>query len=232
MHADTPRAQSRSSRRGKGVAVVLLAGVLLAGAWGLARCWPTHRASSLEEIECVFTGYDLLVSGAMPWLLQWAGLAVLTVAVARGCLRVNWGAVLLGILLPLCVGLIWWIGACAVFWRSDPFEATADVLAWSAARHCGGQSLLRSMLFELFGPLTFGWTHHRLGSLLGWDFVWTGVWSMLVMTSLTWVGRTRRLDASGRPKCTRGQVVLLVVWVLLYFGPFYIRMTLRIIDSL
>ncbi len=52
------------------------------------------------------------------------------------------------------------------------------------------------------------------------------------MSSLIWVVRTRQLDTSGKPKCTRRQLVLLIVWTFLYVGPIYVRAVMPLVHSL
>ncbi len=229
MHADTAAAEPRSGRRGRWLAALPAGFLLLAAAWVLARWPPIRQAESLDELLSSSAGVTILIRGGLPWLLQWAALAVLTVAIARGRFRVNWGAVLLGVLLPLCVGLIWWIGMGAAFWSSNPPEAILESLLRLEASHVGALPPLYVAILGVFGPLTY-----PLGptSMQGWEFLGTGLWTALVMSSLTWVARTRQVDASGKAKCTRGQFVLIVVWILLYFGPIYVRASIQMIDAL
>jgi hypothetical protein len=228
MASSTPEIERRPGRRRKAVVAVLLAFALLAAAWILAQYPPVQQAKEVEQVWSLPTGQILLVAGGLPWLLQWAGLAVLTVAVARGRFRVNWGAVLLGVLLPLCVGLTWWIGLCKMLWSSGLLEVIEEELAYAIS----GGTLWQQLLLELSGPLTYPLKQRGPVSLEGWEFLWTGLSTALVMSSLTWVARTRRVDASGSPKWTWRQVGLIVIWGLLYFGPIYVRTASEIIDSL
>ena len=49
---------------------------------------------------------------------------------------------------PLVVGLTWWLGICATFWRSDPVQAAVDVLAIEQATE------FRGRYFVLLGRLS------------------------------------------------------------------------------
>lgn len=222
--------QSDLPGRSKWLVVICLAVALVAAAWTLANWGSMRWAEDAEQVLSDPLGPAFLCRGALPWILQWAGLAFLWIGIARGRLRANSAAVVLGVLFPLLIGLTWWIGFCATFWTSDP----ADLLFEAAAHSTAGDyaTFWQKMLLDVFGPLA-----HPLGqrppfTLAGWDFLWTGLSTGLVMSSLTLVARTGKTGSAGSAKPSRGRILLQVVWVLVYFGPVFLRLTLQVVHAL
>jgi hypothetical protein len=222
----------RSTGRSVWLAAVLLALVLLATGAIWAHFPPISQADGMEEFLSESAGYKLFISGAMPWLLQWSGLALLVVAVARARFRVRWADVLLGVCLPLAVGLIWWVGLCATYWTKNPLEAVAEHLMWAWTREYGADSLWQVMLFEVFGPLAHPLRQQGPGNLRGWEFLWTSVSTAVVMSTLTWVGWRLRVEGARPDRGARRRWLLMFLWTALYISPVFVRALTRVVSAL
>lgn len=235
---DSPVAETdqRPAARRKWAVVVVVVFALIAvaglvAAWIMARRPPVQRAETLDQIESVSAGYNFLVAGALPWLVQWAALAVLTGAVARAWYRVNWGAVLLGALFPLVIGLVWWIGLAAMFWKTDPLKAIAELILWDMSRGLGTESIGQFLLGEIFGPLCCPLLLAGPVSMQGWDFLWAGVSTGLIISTLTYVVRRTEVDLAEGQKFNLEQFLLVTGWALVYLAPVYIRALQRVSAS-
>ena len=130
MTVDEPRPRTPAIGRRKLLVWLTASAALLAASWVFAHHPAVAPAASLDEIESVSAGRALLAAGAVPWLLQWAACAVLLAAVGRGVAGVDWTALLYGALLHLVVGLSWWIGLAAMWWRASPVEAALEAASW------------------------------------------------------------------------------------------------------
>ena len=205
---------------------ILAAAVLLVAAWKLAHR-PVAEQAAAAGVEFVSAGYEFFAAGAQPWLVQWAAVTVLVAAVAVGCFRLNGGAVILAAGFTLVVATIWWLGLCETYWKADPAEASLEILSWSTERELGSQSPLETALFDCIGPLTCPLKLRGPDSLQGWDFLWTGLSTALVTSTLAWVVRRTEADLPGAKKFNLRQFLLIVAWVLLYLSPVCIRAILR-----
>ena len=208
------------------VGAVLAAAVLLIAAWKLAHRPAAERAAA-EGVDLVSAGYELFATGAQPWLVQWAAVVVLVAAAGVACLRVNWGAVILAAGFTLVVATIWWLGLCETYWQIEPAAASYEQLSWTAAQEPGGQSPVEMILLEFIGPFTCPLKLQGSHTLQGWDFLWTGLSTALVMATLTWVVRRTEADLDTSKKFNTRQFLLIVGWVLLYLSPVIIRAILR-----
>lgn len=225
-------AEARPHPNGRSVWLAgLSAFVLLVAAGICAHRPPIPQADSLEEFLAVSAGYKLFVSGAVPWLLQWAGLALLVVAVARGRFRVRWADILLGVCLPLAVGLIWWVGLYAAYWTKDPLEALVEHLMWAWTREYRADPSWQGILFDVFGPLVHPLRQQGPGTLRGWEFLWTALSTGLVMSTLTWVAWRWRVEGSRPGRYQWRRWLLMALWVALYTSPVFVREVMRIVNA-
>ncbi|NLS93708.1 MAG: hypothetical protein GXX96_16230 [Planctomycetaceae bacterium] len=119
--------------------------VLLAASWAWAR-WALIRPAPEFEFDEGSFSVNLLIAGAVPWFVQWAGIACLLV----GFLSSRWGldrrAVLKAAGVPLIVGAAWWTGIVAVHWSENPLD-------WSVAAsdgHSGSDAGVGSLVTECF----------------------------------------------------------------------------------
>jgi len=215
-----------SSRRSR--VLVLLGVVLLGISWVLAQWPPTHRAKSAAEIESVSTGLNILISGLLPWLVQWLGLGTLSFAVAGNFPTVKRRFVAFAIIMPLLVGLGWWIGLEVMFWRSDPLEAATKLVSLSIREQLDGESIFESMLFHTLGPLVCPLLLHGPFSLRGWTFMWTGLSTALVMAYWTWGAHWLELESIWSVRVTRKQLRRSIALILLYMVPVLLRAILRV----
>jgi hypothetical protein len=201
----------------------LVALMLLAAAWAWARWAPIRRAPEFE-FEEVSIGVNLLIAGAVPWFVQWAGVTCLLV----GLFSFRWGldrrVVLTAAAVPLIVGAAWWIGIVAVHWSEDPLEAMVTMFAQEFARRQGGGSLGQGVLHEVLGPLTAPLLLSGPYSLVGWNFLLTALSTAAVIC--LWLPLAR----AGKGKEPRLGVygIVLCVWLL----PVVIRAVTRVVEAL
>jgi len=201
--------------------------LLLAGAAALAH-FPPVRAEAVRGGETPF-GWHVLLAGAAPWALQWAALALLVAAVARGVHRVNTGAVWVGVCLPLVVGLAWWSGLLATLWGGDPMDLILDRAAFLLRDELGAASPWEWAVYDVLGPLCCPLRLQGPTLLGGWEYAFAGLSTLIVMASLVWVLRRTESDAAAEAedRLNWRQLALVTLWTLLYIGPVFLRSALR-----
>jgi len=85
-------------------AAVLTAFALMVLAFLLAQWPPVRRASSISDLETVSVGLNLLIAGALPWLLQWGALALICASLTRQIAFIDRSSTVAAMVLPLAVG--------------------------------------------------------------------------------------------------------------------------------
>ncbi len=133
---------------------LFLAGaVLLTASWALGRLPLTIRNRHVD-VEELSAGYLFLVYGALPWLLQWAGIVAILLGARRWTPSLDRRVVLKGTSVPLILGALWWGWLVASYWKSNPLDAVLDMLMLGTQRQMGAAPLALSVMFDVFGPLT------------------------------------------------------------------------------
>jgi hypothetical protein len=199
--------------------LLALACVLLGVAWTVAHRPPVHRAGGLDDIESISTGYNLLAAGGLPWLLQWAAIALALVALTHQYRHFRGTDVLIGTLTPLLVGLCWWISLAVLYWRSDPIDVIHDMVSRHINRQFGDSAFWEIAVFDVLGPVVCPLRLAGPVSLAGWDFLWSGLSTGVVMVYCTWASRWSGLKLSLSVSCTRGEFLRLFLVQLVYFAP-------------
>ncbi|MAG93118.1 MAG: hypothetical protein CMJ48_05150 [Planctomycetaceae bacterium] len=210
----------------------IIALILLALSWLLATWPPTDRfgaAGSTVQIDDISAGFNLLMAGALPWLLQWAAIAVLAYALCRAKLGFKRSYAWAVISVPLLTASIWWIGLATRFWSSNLLEFIADVTLAHTDQQLGGAPLWYEVLFDFAGPMTFPIVAQGIVSLGGWNFLISGLSTALVMLLFTlFFVRARQIEDAPITRQLRVAVPFALLWTL----PLTIRCGMRIFASI
>jgi hypothetical protein len=227
MAADDPTRKSSSVGRLDVVFTLVAALPLLDAAWMLAQRppGPTAGAARWESGSC---GLSLLLFGGLPWLIQWAVCALTFAVVVRRRTGTGWTTVLFATLLPLVAGAAWWTALAAMWWNTAPVEAALDVLAWSAERSFGVEPFGVFLLFEGLGPLVCPLRLSGPISMQGWQFLWAGLSTALIMAYWIWAVNALRADQEVAKERPRRQFLLMLLAAGVYLSPLLIRATLRV----
>jgi len=214
-----------SPRRWGGLAVV---GALLLVASAALTHFPPVRPDTGAG-AAVSVAWHVLLAGAVPWVLQWGGLALLVAALARGLYRVNSGAVWVGSCFPLVVGLAWWSGLLATLWGGDPLDLLLDRTTSLLRDELGAASPWEWVVYDVFGPLCCPLRLEGPGVLRGWEYAFTALSTLIVMASLVWVLRRTEADvtAEAEDRVNWRGLALIALWTLLYIGPVFLRTAFR-----
>jgi len=213
---------------GKPFRAVVLAVALLAVAWGLAstplipRVWKVFDHLSI--------GQKLIVTGAVPWLLQVAAVAVLVGAFSRRWLRGNRAPLSFAILILLVPGLYWWTAQVVTFWNAQPLDALLDMLMLAACREFGSGTFGDWMLHNVIGPLVRPLCLSGPYSMSGWYFLWALLSTAVVMVYWTWARVWINVTPETRQVPTVRELCRAVIAVNVYFIPVCLRMALELMS--
>ncbi len=178
---------------------------------------PILRNQKPDEI---FIAHNLLIAGALPWFLQWAGVAAILWAFSSTRSEHWSGGRVFAILSTFTLGLVWWGGVTARFWGKSFLEGTTDVVIESIRQNFGQIDLL----FDYVGPLIDPLALQGPLVLDGWRFLVALASTTLVMAYLLLVGRFARM---GRRGFALRDLLRFVAGVLLFFLPPFIRLGVR-----
>lgn len=165
---------------------------LLLVSWYIAQ-WPIMPPPQLDANG---VGQRILVGGALPWYLQWSGLAVVVVVGVCGRFGCDREITLGAVLVPLLVGSVWWLGLAWVHWSQDPLELVSESVIRAYRHEYGAESLMEFVLFRIIGPLTCPMMLGGPFHLESWAFVLTLVSTSLIIVWGLWAGRRLR---AGKP---------------------------------
>ncbi len=211
------------------------ASILLAVSWLLATWPPIDRfgaASSTVELEDISAGFNLLIAGALPWLLQWAAIAVVIYALCRTKLGFKRSHAWAVISFPLVTASIWWIGLATILWSSNPLEAVLEMIAIRVVAYLGGGSFWEFCVFDFAGPVTFPLVARGVMSLDGWNFLISGASTALVMLFMAfYAARCRRFEHEPLARQVRLVLPSALLSTLLYTLPAAIRCGIRVAAS-
>lgn len=197
------------------------AAVLILVAWLVAQYPPVPKGSTFS--------YGLIMAGALPWFLQWAGISCVILCLWRRDPQ-NWrGPALLAILFLLISAAIWWSGVVFRFWGMDPMDAFLDVLALETAMQLGGGDVFDFFLFNFFGPIIGPIGLQGPINLSGLNFVSAMASTILLSGYLLLIGRLFR--AGSKNQSVKNQVKL-VAAMQLCFLPSFIRIGMQIVQIL
>jgi hypothetical protein len=161
---------------------------LLALSWYLAK-WPPIGPAHLDSRDM---GLRLLIAGAVPWYLQWAGLAILATYALLGRLGCDREITSGAIVVPLIVGSAWWAGIVVLHWSEDPLEFVAETIFRTYRHELGTADFCETLLFQVLGPLMCPLVLHGPYTLNGWIYFITLISTLLVIAWGLWVGRRLR----------------------------------------
>ncbi len=208
----------------------LIAAALFGLSWALARWAPVQRVPHVE-LEDISVGFNLLVSGALPWLLQWAGVLVLFLAVSPFVPSTDRRCVLHGASVPLLLGSVWWISLIVTHWSDDPLEFILSAMVMSVREGLGGESLGQGLIYGVVGPMTAPLMLHGPVSMTGWAYLWIGLSTAAVMGIWTTIASILRgLERGGTLK--RRQWAWCAFLVLLCQLPVIVRAVSKVMSAL
>ncbi|MEX2287456.1 MAG: hypothetical protein WD648_10230 [Planctomycetaceae bacterium] len=162
---------------------IVSAVMLLAGAAFIAHLPVILRAISKPRSleETVSLGFVLVMYDGVPWLLQWAGIAIGAALLGRKYPQLTRDRLIVALGLPLAFGLTHWI-ATFVRYRgpANSLEWIAQLLYKSVEQQFTGGSL-PEFFFDnlplLVAPLQLG---GPFVNMQGWDFALAGLSTILV----------------------------------------------------
>jgi hypothetical protein len=167
----------------------------------------------------------ILHGGALPWLVQFAGLAALFFVAARRFLGDRKSRTVC-VAVPLLVGLFWWSGLVLQYWNTELLGAVVDLLGY----RMGGGSLFDEILFATAGPLVHPVRLHGPYALSGVEFLWTGLSTTIVLCwlgiGIAWLSRETPEGNLNRKSWLRVALVVLV-----YTSPVYLKFTLSLSEA-
>lgn len=228
MSAQRQRKKNREPRqhRWRPYYPFLVGALLLAASWALARWAPVRRAPEID-LEEVSVGLNFLVAGAFPWGIQLVGIAVLFLGVSRFIHAFDTRCVVMGAIVPLLVGTVWWTSLIAIYWDDNPLEAMGGMLELSVLQQYGAESMAQGLLHDVIGPLTGPFMLRGPYSMEGWAFLKAALSTAAVMAIWIAVAKvTRGLEDTG--KLRRGQWILCAILLILWLLPVVIRTTIRV----
>mgnify|MGYP003990855163 CR=1 FL=1 len=199
------------------------AAALVLFGWLIAQFVPIQKAGSSNEVSAT---YNLMVVGAIPWFLQWAGVtcAILTCFGSRN----TRSAKLFAILVSLTLAAIWWGGVAFKYRAMDPLEVVLDQVAFAIDSHFGISTPLDKTLFHFIGPILNPLRLRGPINLHGWNFLVVVLSTTLVVGYLLVVGR---LLSVGSRSQSASDYVRFVGALLSVFLPPFIRLGLRIVQQ-
>ncbi len=204
------------------------AAVLILVAWLVAQYSPVPKGS-ISTIHDVSFVYGILVAGALPWFLQWAGISCVILYLWRRDPQKWKGPALFAILFSLISAAIWWSGLVFKFWGMDPLDALLDVLTLETAMQLGGGGTFDFFLFNFFGPIIGPIGLQGPINLSGLNFVSAMASTVLLSGYLLLIGRLFR--AGSKNQSVKNQVKL-VAAMQLCFLPSFIRIGMQIVQIL
>lgn len=212
--------------------VWLIVAILLSVAAWLAHRPPFGSVETIVEAESdslewyLFVHWNLFIRLAVPWIMQFAAVALPAAFVARRFFHARLGVVAMGASLPLVWGLFWWGHFAAPVWIMEPLTRLTDKVfaAFGASVY---QAVFWHLGFlEVAGPSLNPFQLSGPWSLIGWDFLWCGASSLLVVcywiAAAQWIGvgmSDHRFPSSLR----YGRMI---VAVLIWTSPMLIRLML------
>jgi hypothetical protein len=172
--------------------VAILAIPVLLGLSALLAQFVTFRHSTLSIPFAV----AVLIRDAIPWLIQFAAIALLLVSLNRAFIHATRPQVKAGLGYPLGVGLIYWIWTIAkLLPNATALDAINGRILEDLGRQLGGAPRLQDILYRfnslLVAPLNSqGWIIH----MQEWGFVLCGLSTLLAtaywLYAAKWIGFT------------------------------------------
>jgi hypothetical protein len=199
--------------------LVALAFVLLSWILGHHISLPANS----EGLMKVNYGLHLFLSGALPWLLQWAALALLFRSVAGRDPLLHPAALRCGAWFALLPGVLWWTVAVVIHWGASPLDAILETASRAVRATFGGESLFYYVLHDVLGPLVFPLALHGTYSLHGDLFALAGLSTTLVMAYWIWAGRWTSLVGGGESTAASRPWARVGIALLIYFLPVWLR---------
>lgn len=193
--------------------------VLLLIAWLIAQYPPI----STESVSLM-----LLVTGAAPWFLQWAGV---TCAILACCgSRSTMGAFVFAILVSLTFATIWWCGLAFYFRGMDPFDAILHAATLDMKLQLGVASTFGEILFNFIGPILGPLQLCGPISLDGWDSPLAVLSTSLLVGYLLIVGRVCRVGIRSQ-RSQGNEAIRFLAAMLPCFLPPFIRFVVQIVHT-
>lgn len=230
MAPDDPTTSDSPARRLALVFTLVAVLPLLDIAWMLAQ-HPPGMAAGADSWNSISCGRTLLISGGLPWLLQWAACVIVFAFGVQRWAGAGWKATLLAVLLPLAAGVAWWAAIAAIWWNAAPVEAALDVLSWSAARRLGVEPFGQFLLVEGLGPLVCPLQLAGPVSMQGWSFLWVGLSTALIMAYWMWAVHALDSEPEAAKRRPRRQFLISMLAAGVYVSPMLIRAAFRVAEA-
>jgi hypothetical protein len=205
--------------------VVAVAAGLLSASWIIGNYPPVPRSADLEDVS---VAHNIAVAGALPWLLQWAGLSLGLLAIV-GRNRTRRAPAMFATLVSLAFATIWWIGLIGRFWGMNPLDAAVAASTFEVQSFLGGATVFDELLFHFIGPIVGPTTLAGPISMRGWSLFPELASTALVIGYLYLVGRWCRMGCGER---SRRNAVRFAAGMIVFFLPPFLRLALELAATL
>lgn len=225
VRAEPESRVTKASPRMKGWLLLFASAVLLVIAWLTAQLSLVSKGSAIEDVS---VSNNVIVVGAVPWFLQWAGV---TCAILACCgSRRTPGASVFTIATSFTFAIVWWGGLAIYFRGMDPLDTMLDVTMFEIRSQFGVSSTFGEILFHFIGPIVGPIQLHGPIILHGWNFPLAVLSTSLLVGYLLFVGRVCRVGiwpGHFRPK----DWIRFVVAILPCFLPPFIRLAIQVVHT-
>jgi hypothetical protein len=196
------------------------AAALILMAWVCAHVPWVGRVSSLNDVSA---DYNLMTSNALPWFLQRAGVIC---GILGWCgTRNQRGTTLFAILVSLTLAILWWGGLAIKFQGMGVLKMITEVMKFEIQSDHGSSLLSDEVLFHFIGPILGPLQLHGPDELHGWNFLFIGLSTTLLVGYLRIVGRMTPM-ANGSSSAI--DYIQFIAAILLCFVPPLIRLVFPI----
>jgi hypothetical protein len=187
-----PVALDRPRREGKWPWFCVAATLVLIG-------WLLAHNRSISEVSAPDNGsftFSLMVAGALPWFLQWAGVICAIFGCSRSVNARN--AARFSMWCSCVLGTLWWSGLALRFRGMSPLEAVNDIVFFALKSRLGSATNFDEILFHVIGPVLGSLQLRGPLDLQGWNFLFAMFSTALLVGYLFVVGRICRVGGGPR----------------------------------
>ncbi len=132
--------------------------------------------------------------------------------------------------MPLLWSLFWWGQLTGPVWSAKPLTGLVDAVPELLGTNIYQVIILHGAFLDVTGVTLNPLQLHGPWSLIGWDFIWCGLSSLLVVSFWLWAAHW--VDVGAHPGLpTRRQFVKMLVAVLIWTSPMLICLVLNVLDA-
>ena len=165
-------------------------------AWPVVGCavlfvsaWAVHYSAAriTTNVRVADFGFYLMLLGAVPWFLLWAGTSCATFALLAR--RKMWREFIAAAFGAFILGAIWWSGVSFKFHGCSSIDALLELTMMESQLQYGSASLVDELLFTFVGPILNPLQLHGPMAIDDSSFVIVLLSTCLLFGYLVFVGR-------------------------------------------